>query len=141
MSFNLIDAAKGIFTNELVSKASSYLGESENSVVKAMSGILPSVIGGIADKSTSTEGANAIAGMAQEHHSSGILGSIGSFFGNEGGGLLNKGAGLLGSLFGENGDAHQPHQQFCRYQIHFSHFAYEYGGPGCNGLFGQACFG
>jgi OmpA-OmpF porin, OOP family len=102
MSFNLIDAAKGIFTNELVSKASSYLGESENSVVKAMSGILPSVIGGIADKSTSTEGANAIAGMAQEHHSSGILGSIGSFFGNEGGGLLNKGAGLLGSLFGEN---------------------------------------
>jgi OmpA-OmpF porin, OOP family len=102
MSFNLIDAAKGIFTNELVNKASSYLGESENSVAKAMSGILPSVIGGIADKSSSTEGANTIAGMAQEHHSSGILGSIGSFFGNEGGGLLNKGAGLLGSLFGDS---------------------------------------
>jgi OmpA-OmpF porin, OOP family len=101
MSFNLIDAAKGIFTNELVNKASSYLGESENSVAKAMSGILPSVIGGIADKSASTEGANAIASMAGEHHSSGILGSIGSFFGNEGGGLLNKGAGLLGSLFGD----------------------------------------
>jgi OmpA-OmpF porin, OOP family len=102
MSFNLIDAAKGIFTNELVNKASSYLGESENSVAKAISGILPSVMGGIADKSSSTEGANTIAGMAQENHSSGILGSIGSFFGNEGGGLLNKGAGLLGSLFGDS---------------------------------------
>jgi OmpA-OmpF porin, OOP family len=102
MSFNLIDAAKGIFTNELVNKASSYLGESENSVAKAISGILPSVIGGIADKSASTEGANTIAGMAQEQHGSGILGSIGSFFGNEGGGLLNKGAGLLGSLFGDS---------------------------------------
>jgi OmpA-OmpF porin, OOP family len=102
MSFNLIDAAKGIFTNELVNKASSYLGESESSVTKAISGILPSVIGGIADKSASTEGANTIAGMAQEQHSSGILDSIGSFFGNEGGGLLNKGAGLLGNLFGDN---------------------------------------
>ncbi len=102
MSFNLIDAAKGIFTNELVNKASSYLGESESSVAKAISGILPSVIGGIADKSSSTEGANIISGMAQEHHGSGILGSIESFFGNEGGSLLNKGAGLLGNLFGES---------------------------------------
>jgi OmpA-OmpF porin, OOP family len=102
MSFNLIDAAKGIFTNELVNKASSYLGESESSITKAISSILPSVIGGIADKSASTEGANIVANVAQESHGAGILDSISSFFGNEGGGLLNKGAGLLSSLFGDS---------------------------------------
>jgi OmpA-OmpF porin, OOP family len=102
MSFNLIDAAKGIFTNELVNKASSYLGESENNIAKAIGGILPSVIGGVADKSNTTEGANIVSSLAQEHHGADILSSIGSFFGNEGGGLLNKGAGLLTSLFGEN---------------------------------------
>ena len=35
MSFNLIDAAKGLFTNELVSKASSFLGESETGCFKS----------------------------------------------------------------------------------------------------------
>jgi OmpA-OmpF porin, OOP family len=102
MSFNLIDAAKGLFTNELVSKASAYLGESESSVTKAISGILPGVLGGIADKAGSNEGANIVSGLAQEHHGNGILDSLGSFFGNEGGGLLNKGAGLLSGLFGDS---------------------------------------
>jgi hypothetical protein len=34
MLFNLLDAAKGLFTNELVGKASSFLGES--GVTKAL---------------------------------------------------------------------------------------------------------
>jgi OmpA-OmpF porin, OOP family len=102
MSFNLMDAAKGLFTSDLVSKASAYLGESENGVTKAIAGILPGVLGGIADKSGSNEGANIISSLAQEQHGSGILGNLGNFFGNEGGGLLNKGAGLLSGLFGDN---------------------------------------
>lgn len=102
MSFNLIDAAKGLFTSELVSKASSYLGESESGVSKALSGILPSVIGGIADRASSNEGANAISNLAKEHHGGGILDNIGNFFGAEGGGLFNKAAGALGGLFGDS---------------------------------------
>jgi OmpA-OmpF porin, OOP family len=101
MSFNLIDAAKGLFSNELVSKASAYLGESENGVTKAISGILPGLLGGIADKAGSNEGANIVSNLAQEQHGSGILGNLGNFFGAEGGGLLNKGAGLLSGLFGD----------------------------------------
>ncbi len=100
MSFNLLDAAKGLFTNELVGKASSYLGESESGVAKAISGILPTVIGGLANKANSG-GSHEIAQMASEHHSSGLLGGLGNFFGNDGGGLLNKGAGIIGSLFGD----------------------------------------
>jgi outer membrane protein OmpA-like peptidoglycan-associated protein len=100
MSFNLIDAAKGLFTNELVSKASSFLGESESGVGKAVSGIVPTVLSGLVSKSGSHDGAGTIAQMVGEQHSSGILNNLGSFFGNEGGGLLNKGAGLLSGLFG-----------------------------------------
>jgi OmpA-OmpF porin, OOP family len=102
MSFNLMEAAKGLFTDDLVSKASAYLGESEGGISKAIAGILPSVLGGITDKSGSNEGANIVAGLAQEQHSGGVLDSLGNFFGNESGSLLNKGAGLLSGLFGEN---------------------------------------
>jgi OmpA-OmpF porin, OOP family len=104
MSFNLIDAAKSLFTNELVSKASAYLGESETGVSKAISGILPTVISSLANKTATNEGTAAIANMVNEQHNSGILGNLGSFFGNDSGSLLNKGAGLLNGLFGHKLD-------------------------------------
>ncbi len=104
MSFNLIDAVKGLFTNELVSKASSFLGESETGVSKAIGGIIPTVLSGLISKTSSHEGAGAVAQMADEHSNSGILGNLGSFFGNDGGSLLSKGAGLLGGLFGNKSD-------------------------------------
>ena len=104
MSFNLIDAAKGLFTNELVGKASAYLGESESGVSKAMSGILPTVLSSLVNKSATHEGAGAVAQMVDDHHNSGILGNLGGFFGNDNSGLLNKGAGLLSGLFGNKSD-------------------------------------
>jgi OOP family OmpA-OmpF porin len=100
MSFNLIDAAKGLFTSEMVSKASSYLGESESGVAKAISGILPSVLGGLVNKVSDNNGADAVAQMAQESHSSGILDNLGGFSGNDNNSLLSKGAGMLSGLFG-----------------------------------------
>ncbi|MBK7308115.1 MAG: DUF937 domain-containing protein [Chitinophagaceae bacterium] len=100
MSFNLIDSAKSLFTNEMVSKASSYLGESESGVAKAISGILPSVLGGLVNKASDNDGAGVVAKMAQESHSSGILGNLEGFLGNDGGSLMNKGAGILSGLFG-----------------------------------------
>ena len=102
MSFNLIDAAKGLFTNELLQKASAFLGEEENNVARAISGVVPGVLSGIADKTTTGDGAAAIAHIASEHNGAGILDKLGNFFGNEeGGGMLNKGAGLLNTIVGE----------------------------------------
>jgi outer membrane protein OmpA-like peptidoglycan-associated protein len=101
MSFNLVDAAKGLFTNELVGKASSFLGESEGGVTKAIGGILPSLISGMVGKAGTNDGAATIANLAAEQHNGGVLGSVGNFFGNDGGGMLNKGAGLLSGLFGD----------------------------------------
>lgn len=104
MSLNLIDAAKGLFTNELVSKASSFLGESETGVSKAVGGILPTVFSGLLNKTSSHEGASSIAQMVGEQSNSGILSNLGGFFGNDSGNLLSKGAGLLGGLFGNKAD-------------------------------------
>ncbi len=104
MSFNLIDAAKGLFTNELISKAGSFLGESETGVSKAVSGIIPTVLSGLINKTASHEGAGAVANMVAEQHNGGVLDSLGNFFGNDSGSLLNKGAGLLGNLFGNKAD-------------------------------------
>ena len=56
MSFNLIDAAKGLFTSELVGKASSFLGESETGVSKAIGGILPTVMSGLLSKTSNQIG-------------------------------------------------------------------------------------
>ncbi len=104
MSFNLMDAAKGLFTSELLGKASSFLGESEGGISKAMTGIVPTVLSGLVSKTSTHEGAGAVAHMVDEQSNAGILGNLGGFFGNDGGGLLNKGAGLLSSLFGGKSD-------------------------------------
>lgn len=103
MSFNLIDAAKGLFTNELIGKASSFLGESETGVSKAVSGIVPTLLSGLMNKASSHEGAGAVANMVDEQKG-GLLDNLGGFFGGDNGGLLNKGASMLSGLFGSKSD-------------------------------------
>ena len=104
MSFNLIDAAKNLFTDELVKKASNYLNESESGVVKAIASILPVVLSGFVNKVANHEGADFVAQSAKQQNESGVLNNLESFFGNDGGSLLNKGAGLVNSLFGNKLD-------------------------------------
>jgi outer membrane protein OmpA-like peptidoglycan-associated protein len=98
MSFNLLDVVKGHFNSDVISKAASFLGESEGGVSKAMGGILPTVLSGLASKASSSDGASEVAGMASAAHSSGILGNIGNFFG--GGDMLSKGVEMVSGLFG-----------------------------------------
>jgi OmpA-OmpF porin, OOP family len=106
-TFNLLDMAKSYFNNELVSKASSSLGESEGGISKAISALLPSVIGGLSDKASSgTDGAASVAKMATEQHESGILGSIGNFLHHDSNSsLLSQSSGLISSLFGNGGQS------------------------------------
>jgi outer membrane protein OmpA-like peptidoglycan-associated protein len=100
MSFNLLDAVKGHLGGDLVSKAASFLGENESGVSKAVNGLLPTVLTGLASKASTSSGAEEVASMASDAHNSGILGSIGSMFG--GGDLLSKGADLVKGIFGGN---------------------------------------
>jgi OmpA-OmpF porin, OOP family len=106
-TFNLLDMAKSYFNNEIVNKASASLGESEGGISKAISALLPSVIGGLSDKASSgTDGAAAVAKMATEQHESGILGSIGNFLHHDSNSsLLSQSSGLISSLFGNGGQS------------------------------------
>jgi outer membrane protein OmpA-like peptidoglycan-associated protein len=103
MSFNLLDSVKGLISNELIGKAASSLGESESSVTKAMSGIVPSVLGGLVSKATGGgDGASSILDMAKSAAGSGILGNLGNLFGGGGNSsLLSSGASMLSGLFGD----------------------------------------
>jgi OmpA-OmpF porin, OOP family len=104
-TFNLLDMAKSYFSNELVNKASAHLGESEGSISKAISAVLPSIIGGIADKSTDgVDGAGIVAKMAADQHQGGILDSINGFLhpdtSND---MLGKSSSIISGLFGNGG--------------------------------------
>lgn len=101
MSFNLLDLVKNHLSGDLISKASSFLGESEGSVGKAVSGIVPSLLGSLISKATSSsDNAGSVLNMAKEAHSGGILGSLGNFFGGDDS-LLSKGADLVKGLLGD----------------------------------------
>jgi OmpA-OmpF porin, OOP family len=106
-TFNLLDMAKSYFNNELVNKASSALGESEGGISKTISALLPSLIGGLADKaSAGTDGAAAVAKMASAQHESGILDSIGNFLHHDSNSdLLSKSSGMISSIFGNGGNS------------------------------------
>ena len=104
MSFNLIDAVKALISNELINKAGSFLGESESGIQKAISGIIPTILGGLADKSASQEGAEMIASLALEQDKAGVADRPAEFFGNDISSLLTKGAGFLNGIFGDKAE-------------------------------------
>jgi outer membrane protein OmpA-like peptidoglycan-associated protein len=99
MSFNLVDSVKSLFTPDLISKAASSLGESEGGISKALSGLVPSVLGGLVSKANSgAEGAGSILNMAKDAMSSGITRNLGGLFSSGGGGATAGLGGLSGGL-------------------------------------------
>lgn len=105
MSFNLTDVVKGLFNAGLVEKAAAYLGESESSISKAVSAIVPSLLNGFAGKATTHGGAADVLQAANDNYSNGVLDNLDGFFTNDGGSWLNKGAGIVAGLFGSKADA------------------------------------
>lgn len=106
MSLNLIDLIKGQLGPALVSQASAQLGENESGVQKAISGLLPAVIGGLANNADNPSVLNSITGAASSGLLSNLLGGssnnsmittlLQSLFGDKIGGLVNSVAGFAG---------------------------------------------
>ncbi len=65
MSFNILDAAKALFTTQLVNKVAGNLGESESTLNNAFGAIIPALLGGLATKSETPGGAGSILNMIQ----------------------------------------------------------------------------
>lgn len=106
MSLNVIDLIKGQLGPALVSQAASQLGESESGISKAIGGLLPAVMGGLANNADHPGVLDAITNAS----SSGILGNLlggssnnpiistllSSLFGDKLGGLVNSIASFSG---------------------------------------------
>lgn len=101
MALNLFELAKQYLDSNIVSKAASFLGESETSVRKGIDAALPTSMLGMSqqvDKGHS----DAIFGMAQEASNSGILNNFGSNFASSGGVAPAASTGWLNNIFGSN---------------------------------------
>jgi hypothetical protein len=102
MAFNLLANVKDQIEGQLASHASQILGEDESLVNKAIGGIVPSLLGSLADKGSTEEGANSIFEILMDHDG-GILDDIGGLFGS-GEETLSKlnqsGTGILDSILG-----------------------------------------
>lgn len=72
MSLNIIDLIKGQLGAGLVSQVATKLGESESGIAKAISGLLPSVLGGLIEQS---KDASVLDGIL-ESSKSGLLGNL-----------------------------------------------------------------
>lgn len=72
MSFNLIDLVKNQISPALISQTASQLGESESGVSKAISGLLPAVVGGLANNASNP----GIFGAVKEAVSSGLVNNL-----------------------------------------------------------------
>jgi outer membrane protein OmpA-like peptidoglycan-associated protein len=75
MSFNLVDSVKSLFTNDVVRRASTTLNESEGSIQKALTGIIPGSLLGIFQKAT-TGDAGSILNQAKQLATSDFPGNL-----------------------------------------------------------------
>ena len=83
MALNFLDALKAIFTHDRVRAAAASLGESESNISKAISGIVPTIIGGIITRTDSgIDGASSILNMAKGASGTGVLANLGNRFGD-----------------------------------------------------------
>ncbi len=92
MSLNIIDLIKGQLGSALVSQAASQLGESEAGISKAVSGLLPVIVGGLANNSDNPAVLDSISNVSSQ----GVLGNLLDTASNN-----SMISGLLTSIFGD----------------------------------------
>ncbi|AFD08521.1 DUF937 domain-containing protein [Solitalea canadensis] len=105
---NIIDTLKGFVTPDLVSQASSTLGESSGSITGAFGAAFPSILAGLLNKSSDSSSMSGIFDLIKGSAASSnilsnpsdLLSGLGTS-GTAGGGLIDQGKRLLFSLFGD----------------------------------------
>ncbi len=102
MAFNLLDSVNGLFGNDLLNSAAAAFGENGDSIQKALSGTVPSVLTGLLDKAGTSAGAQSLLDMGKQASSSGILDNLGGLLpgGGSTSGLMSMASGLFGDKLG-----------------------------------------
>ncbi|UFK98222.1 OmpA family protein [Kaistella faecalis] len=106
MSLNVIDLIKGQLGPALVSQAATQYGESESGISKAISGLLPAVVGGMANNANQSTLLDAITGANSTSLLGNLLGGssnnslittvLSAIFGDKMNGLINAVSGFSG---------------------------------------------
>jgi outer membrane protein OmpA-like peptidoglycan-associated protein len=100
---NILDELKGMVTSQIVSSAASTLGESEGGIGKAVGALIPTILGGLVNKSSDSGAFGSIFNLLSDNRNAGFLDNLGGLIG---GGNLAHGdpkdiaGGLMGNLFG-----------------------------------------
>lgn len=101
MANNIVELVKSYASSDIISRAGSFLGESESSISKAASGLIPILLGGLASKVTTSEaGAEEVYQAARTANEGGWLTKPGALFGNAD--IISKGTALFNGIFGSN---------------------------------------
>lgn len=103
MATNLLEQLSGMFTSDLVGQIGHFLGEGTPAVQKGVPAALSALVGGVAAKGVSTDGASQILGQVRsggfgENTLSGMAASLAG--GEATKGLLEQGNSLVGSILG-----------------------------------------
>ena len=101
---NIIKDLGGLVTDQLVKQAASSLGESESGISSAIGSLVPTILGGMLNKSSDPSGFGQIFDMISNKDNAGLLDNLGGLIG--GGNLAQGdpkdiGGSLMGSLFGD----------------------------------------
>ncbi len=102
---NLLDSVKGVMTNAVVDKAASALGIENGMMKSALKLALPAIIGGLINKGSSESGAGGLIDLFKnggfgDSNNGDLVGVLGDEA--KRGGMLETGADLLGTIFGNN---------------------------------------
>jgi hypothetical protein len=102
MAFNIMDLVKDQITPENIGAIAGMLGEDEKKTATGISGVIPSILGGLIDAVAKPEGEKAF-GQAIEQADTGLVGNLlGALGGDDGSSLASSGTKMLGALFGDN---------------------------------------
>jgi len=103
MAINLVELAKGYLTPDIIQKAASFVGESESATQKAMNGIVPTLIAGLANQASTSGGAEKLSRILDTGKYDGsALNNLGTLFsgGETTQKAITQGKDTLSSLFG-----------------------------------------
>jgi len=104
MAIDLIDLAKGYLTPNVIQAAATRVGESGEATQKALAGIVPTLVGALANTASTGDGAQGLLRMLDAgKYDGGLLNNVTSLFagGTTTEGALNTGKGILNGLFGD----------------------------------------
>lgn len=99
MASDLLSTVRSYFSNDLINKAASYLGETESSVRKGLDAVIPLSLAGVVQKAESSP--ETLLNLAHEAEGSNLASDLANSFRTGGQGIPTGAPSLIGNIFGD----------------------------------------